>query len=222
MDPKRQKSVSRMKKDLKTILGTTFLVVAVNAVASSINTGNGIAGFRFPIYGPEPSNPYVQITGNSLLSQPGGSTVYNGGLLSGSRYVMEFWIGPESATSFNDLTLVRTAPFRSAPATPNDLPNGLVFPESAIGLALPAGSPAKLAVRVWDTLSGPDFGSATVRGQGNLFTSGPLGGVAPDNSLFLNPNWVGESFSLVIVPEPSSIALAGLGAATVLIFRRWK
>lgn len=209
---------------MKTIflLGNLIMVGAV-CCAGDIITGSSVPGFRFPIYAPEPSNPYVQIMGNSSLSEPGGSTVYHGALLAGPRYQMEFWIGPATATSFSELTLIRTAPFRNVPATPEALPNGLVSFETRSVPGLPAGSLAKLGIRVWDTESGVNFDSALIRGQGALFLSAPLGGLSPvNNDLFLPPNWRAESFSLVIVPEPTSMALAGLGAATLLIFRRRK
>ena len=82
----------------------------------------------------------------------------------------------------------------------------------------PADGLAKLGVRVWDTLSGSSYAIAGVRGQSpTLFQSAGLGG-----GLTTPPNWVGQSFSLVVVPEPSSMALAGIGAASLLIFRRRK
>ncbi|MEK7781755.1 MAG: PEP-CTERM sorting domain-containing protein [Verrucomicrobiota bacterium] len=208
----------------KILLASSLMLAALTSFASgSIIAGTSQPGTRFPIYAPEPSHPYVQIHGNSAIGQPSGTTVYGGSLLSGTRYVMEFWAGPESATDFSGLTLIHSTTFRSAPATPEALPNGLVYGEQKFVLDVLPGERAQLAMRAWDTESGPDFDSALVRGQGNLFLSAPLGGNPATGGIpLISPNWVGESFSLAVIPEPSSLALAGLGAATLLIFRRRK
>lgn len=208
-----------MKKILFTSL---FAIAAIASFAQgTIAIGNGITATRFPIYGPQLADPTVSVVGNGNLSAPTGSTVFTGGLLSGTRYVIEFWAGPSSATDFSGLTLVTSTTFRTA-ANAAALPNGITTTISGSIPGVLAGSTAKLAVRVWDTQGATSFANALVKGQGALFTSGPLGGTAPDNSVFLPPNWVGQSFSLVAVPEPSSMALAGLGAASLLIFRRRK
>lgn len=209
----------------KILLTSLFAIAAVASFAQgTIAIGNGITATRFPIYGPQVSDPTVSVVGNGPLSAPTGTTAFTGGLLSGTRYVIEFWAGPSSATDFGGLSLVTSTTFRTA-ANAAALPNGITTTISGSIPGVLAGSTAKLAVRVWDTQSvvgGTGYAFATVRGQGALFTSGPLGGTAPDNSVFLPPNWVGQSFSLVAVPEPSSMALAGLGAASLLIFRRRK
>jgi len=207
----------------KILLTSLFAIAAVASFAQgTIAIGNGITATRFPIYGPQVSDPTVSVVGNGPLSAPTGSTAFTGGLLSGTRYVIEFWAGPASAADFGGLSLVTSTTFRTGTGL---LPNGITTTISGSIPGVLAGSQAKLAVRVWDTQSvvgGTGFAFATVRGQGALFTSGPLGGTAPDNSVFLPPNWVGQSFSLTAIPEPSSMALAGLGAASLLIFRRRK
>lgn len=212
---------------MKKILLTSLLAVAsVAAFAQGqIQVGNGITGVRFPIYGPQVGSETVQVVGNSSLSQPTGSTVYTGGLLSGTRYQMEFWAGPASATDFSGLSLITTIAFRTG-ATATALPNGITATLPAgIVPGVDAGSAAKLAVRVWDTQSGATYATATTRGAGALFLSSPLGGNPPGGGTPITaPAWVGQSFSLTSapVPEPTSMALAGLGAASLLIFRRRK
>lgn len=205
---------------MKKILLTSLLAVA--AVASfaqgTIATGNGITTTRFPIYGPQVADPSTQVVGSSALSAPTGSTVYTGGLLSGTRYAIEFWAGPASATDFGQLSLITTTTFRTG-ATATALPNGITLSTTGVVPGVAADQQAKLGVRVWDTLSGATYATATVRGQGALFLSAPLGG-----GVTTPPNWVGQSFSLTstVVPEPTSMALAGIGAASLLIFRRRK
>jgi hypothetical protein len=208
---------------MKRILVTTLLAMATVAsfAQGSIQVGNGISGTRFPIYGPQVGNETVSLRGGSSLSQPAGSVTYTGGLLSGDRYQMEFWAGPASATEYSALTLITTIGFRTGTGA---LPNGITatLPSGLIP-GVDAGSQAKLGVRVWDTQSGASWLTATVRGEGLLFLSAPLGGNPPGGGTPITPPaWVGESFSLYVVPEPSSMALAGLGAASLLIFRRRK
>jgi len=203
---------------MKKILLTSLLAVA--AVASfaqgTIATGNGITTTRFPIYGPQAADGSVSVVGNGPLSAPTGSTVFTGGLLSGTRYVIEFWAGPASATDFSGLTLITSTTFRTA-ANAAALPNGITLSTTGVIPGVPADAQAKLAVRVYDSLSGNSFANAAVRGQGALFLSAPLGG-----GVTTPPNWIGQSFSLTAVPEPTSMALAGIGAASLLIFRRRK
>ena len=206
---------------MKKIIVSTLLAMA--AVASfaqgTINVGSGITSTRFPIYGPQVGSEGIQTVGSSSLSAPAGSTVYTGGLLSGARYAIEFWAGPSSATDFSGLTLITATTFRTG-ATATSLPNGITLTTASAVPGVPAGLTAKLGVRVWDTQSGATFALASVRGAGALFLSAGLGGIDGGGNPVLSPNWVGQSFSIAAVPEPTSMALAGIGAASLLIFRR--
>ena len=208
---------------MKKILLSSLLAMATVAsfAQGTINLGNGITTTRFPIYGPQVGSETVQTVGSSSLSAPTGSTVYTGGLLSGTRYAIEFWAGPASATDFSGLTLITTTTFRTG-ATATALPNGITATTTATIGNVAAGVSAKLAVRAWDTQSGATYDLAFSRGAGALFLSAPLGGVDAGSNLVLPANWVGQSFSIATVPEPSSMALAGIGAASLLIFRRRK
>lgn len=91
------------------------------------------------------------------------------------------------------------------------------------GIPLQAGA-ASLMVVVWDSsLTADPFAPealAGLWGRSAVFAySTPAGGTpAPAEFLPLNL----ASFSIGIVPEPSSMALAGLGAASLLLFRRRK
>ena len=115
------------------------------------------------------------------------------------------------------MQLITTTTFRTA-AVVTSLPNGLTLTILGTILNVPADGNARLGVRVWDTLSGATYALAGVRGQSpTLSLSGGLGG-----GLTTPPNWVGQSFSLTAVPEPSSMALAGIGAASLVFFRRKK
>jgi hypothetical protein len=96
---------------------------------------------------------------------------------------------------------------------------------------LTGSSNARFVVRVYET--GKTFDASTVRGEfdgtantgsGIGFTTGSLGGpvagsppaLPPD----LGPNF--QSFNLVVVPEPSTIALGVLGLGALAMMRRRK
>ena len=168
-----------------TLLGLAGALAVISSFAQgTIVVGNGITATRFPIYGPQLADPSIQVVGNGPLSAPTGSTVFTGALLSGTLYVIEFWAGPASATDFSGLSLIRTTTFRTA-AISTSLPNGLTTTLTGMIPNVPADAQAKLAVRVWDSLSGASYETAGVRAQGALFLSGPLGG-----GLTTSPNWV--------------------------------
>jgi hypothetical protein len=88
------------------------------------------------------------------------------------------------------------------------------------------GSSIVAQVRVWDTAFGATYDAARQSG-GQFFSSGLFlitPALVPPNT---PPNLVGLGtggvvYQLQIVPEPSSMALAGLGAASLLLFRRRK
>lgn len=106
------------------------------------------------------------------------------------------------------------------------------------------GSKAKLYVQVWDSSTGADFASASVKGASSVFETLALGGNNPGDPLApkleglltfalagavqpgaqtvgaASPVSPGEG-TQPIVPEPSTIALGALGAAAlVLRFRK--
>ena len=68
-------------------------------------------------------------------------------------------------------------------------------------------------------LAGLGVAGLIAAGKGGAFTVNNIGG-----SVNTPPNMPGQSFNLYIqsIPEPSTFALAGLGAAALLIFRRRK
>jgi len=101
----------------------------------------------------------------------------------------------------------------------------------------PAGSTRAILVRGWSTGLGANYSSALVnynQGLGGFlgesaiapnFIFGGFDGVATLPTLpAFSGTAISTGFSLVYapVPEPSSMALAGLGAASLLIFRRKK
>jgi len=208
---------------MKKILLTTLLVAAVApAFAQGFLTwGNNPVGFRAPIYGPEPASITTSLSGASALGTPAGTTVYTGPLLNGANYAFEVWVGPLSAVDSTALTLFASTTFRTS--TGVGLPAGLVNGATAQVAGITPGNAAKFQIRAWDTTSGASYDLASIHGATGLITSQPLGGIDAGGNIVPTPATTGwSSFNIYVVPEPSTFVLAGLGAASLLIFRRRK
>jgi hypothetical protein len=142
--------------------------------------------------------------------------------LGGTGYTAELWAasGADAAEGSLQAAAPQTA-FRTGAAV------GFVTAVTATltGVAKDAAA-ATLQVRVWDNKGGTLTTWAAAEtawmageiaaGKSTLFNVTAIGG-----DLNTPPNLVGlTSFQLIMVPEPSTFALLGLGALGMLIFRR--
>jgi len=191
----------------------------------AINWGNNTGG-RSPIYGPDPSNPSASLSGQSSLGSPAGTNVYGGPLLQGTGFTFDVWAGTTAATE-GSLVLIAETTFRTS-ANPAALPAGLVNGGTTTVPGVTAGQNAHYEIRVWDNKGGtlPTWAAAqlagnTAMGESAILTSAALGGSLTDGTPVSNPSTVFTSFNIAgAVPEPTTFALAGLGAAALMIFRR--
>jgi len=217
-------------KKLVVIAALSLTAVAAFGQGSLVFGNNFAGSFIMPIFGPDPANPLLALSGAPSTSRVSGvvpttgTTVYGGPLLQGTGYTLQLWAGTTSA----NLQPLYTTTFRTS--STDKLPAGLV--SGQVGVTIPgvdAGQQAFYQVRVWGNaggtlttwaqgVSGGTYGSSAV------VLSGPLGGQDAGGGLHSPMNstdWT--SFNLITnVPEPTSLALAGLGAAAMLIFRRRK
>jgi len=208
----------------KLILAGCVATCAVSVLAQgTIVFNNRVVGSVVaPVYAPNPASPSQQQLGNTTLGFPQGTTVYGGAALSGTGFTAQLWGAPGAGQTEGSLvpaTGYSLAGFRTGAAV------GLwtTSTDAAIIPGAGEGTVATLQVRAWDNAGGTiTTYAAAIAAQGTfgasaLFNSAPLGGVSAP------PNLVGlQSFSLTAVPEPSTFALAGLGAVALLIFRRRK
>lgn len=219
-----------MKKTLLAISVGGFALAAVGQ--GSIEWGNFFGGLlRAPIYGREPGNPLLSLTGQSSLGVPPGNTVYSGPLLTGTGWTFAVFAGPAGGVDSSGLTLLASTTFRTWSSTgPQALPKGLVFGSTALVPGVPAGERCKFQIRVWDNWGGTltSWEQVTsrdvLRGVSAVVTSQPLGGIGADGAPYIIPQTDGwSSFNIFgdqpfsgDVPEPSTWAMAcltGLGFA---------
>jgi hypothetical protein len=89
------------------------------------------------------------------------------------------------------------------------------------GVQVPAGGSATIQVRAWAVSSGATWEAATTRGESPLLTIATGGTGTPPGPPALLTGLQG--FSVVVVPEPSTIALGIIGGlGTLLMLRRRK
>lgn len=211
----------------KTLLASLALSLAVGAFAQgTVVLNNNGTGYRAPVYLPQVGAASQSLIGNTTGGTPAGTQTYSGGLLVGSGYTAQLFSGAPGTTDFNLLVAASSGgivTFRTGGAA------GFTSTSTATlaNVAKDAAS-AVFQIRVWDNSSGlyaswaqaaPAWAAGTIAaGMGNLFTVNAIGG-----DLNTPPSLVGQqSFNIYLVPEPGTFVLAGLAAASLLIFRRRK
>ena len=160
--------------------------------------------------------PQVDFNNNRTYATARDRDVYGNSVpLVGTQYRAQLYYGA-NAGSLQAVT--------AAPATfrdPANIPAGSPLPGTWIGgtrilTGFNAGEIVVLQVRVWDSTTGADFPSATIRGQSATFTyQVPPAGALPSAQYLENLS----SFD-IIVPEPSMIGLSALGAGALLMAYR--
>jgi hypothetical protein len=221
----------------KLLLTTAALAIVTGALAQGTVQFNtrltlGSPPYFSQVFLPTPGDEGTQKTGNTAGNLPAGTQTYLGAALTGG-YTAQLWAIPGSSvpvgplTSYGVLqadTLVGHSPtttFRtgtsagSVAAVTTTLSN--VAADAATGV---------LQMRVFPTALGSWAAAVAAFNNGTpgvyigaspMFVLNAIGG-----SVNTPPQMTSVSFSLVAAPEPSSFALAGLGMASLLIFRRRK
>jgi len=223
------------------ILAAIALTCAVSAFAQgTVVFNNRVAGTLLThIYLPQPGNSQLSFSGNGSNDTPTGARDWTAfGLIGASgtaqagAYMSVLLAAPGAGASVD--TLVPSVPqttFRTGTAA------GGVAPQTAtLGNVAPDSTIATLAVAAWDNTSGQYSTWALARtawlngliaaGISPTWNQDKIGGVANPAPNLINstdPTQHLSSFNIYFaVPEPSTFALAGLGAAALMIFRRRK
>jgi hypothetical protein len=166
-----------------------------------------------------------QRVGNGTADTPTGNTDWTGFTrIAGGSFFAQLLAANGANQPENSLTPQgATTTFRTGTASGN-----VAASTATLGNVPKDAAFATLQMVAWDNSSGlySTWAQASVAfnagliaaGRSNPFTLSAIGG-----DFNTPPNLVGlQSFNIYLVPEPSTFALAGLGAAALLIFRRRK
>jgi hypothetical protein len=160
---------------------------------------------------------------NTLVSA--GASAQTATAISGApgSFYFELLTSPVGANTFTSASVMGT----------NQAVAGRFFGGSSIAVAgWAAGAARDFKVAGWSSSLGTAFNPAWLTTLPTGFGLSALGtgqaggstatGTLPNLNIFGGATGIQNGFFLQTVPEPSSMALAGLGAAALLIFRRRK
>ena len=198
------------------VLLTSLFSTAAGFSQGKITFANHIPSLDAPLFGPELENPPFSDWanakfGNTPTNTPAGSQIYNGPLLDG--LIVSFWAAPGTGiTDAHQLIQGNTTSL---------LVNGYFASTMVTFPGLPISGQATVQVRVSSGSTLWDFGEGYAA-VSPLFTVNviSLGGFASGLTSF-NAGWRdGLTLTPFPVPEPSSIALIGIGSALAMFARR--
>jgi len=224
----------------KLVLTAIALTSALSGFAQgTVVFNNRVAGTLLThIYAPLTGAPGTKQTGNGSSDTPAGAVSWTGytllgagGVAEAGHYMAVLLSAPGAGAQASSLLpSTPTTTFRTGTAA-----GGIAPSTATLANVLPDAAVATLAVAAWDNTSGlySTWAQASIAWNNGLIAAGisPLwnqdliGGVingAPNMINSTDGSQHLSSFNIYTVPEPTSFALAGLGAAALMIFRRRK
>jgi len=142
----------------------------------------------------------------------------------GTNLQVQLYYGA-STDPVGSLVAVTTAPARLRASTSAGVGTWSAGGSRTLGNFGP-GVTVDLQVRVWDINKGATYDAAIAAGGGINGTSQVFTYLIPNpsdpGSAFNMANFTGFSIDAAPIPEPSTFALAGMGVAALMIFRRRK
>ena len=226
------------------MLAAFALTTAASVFAQgTVVFNNNLSGQRTHVWGPSTATPNLSLVGLGSNDTPTGSTAFaaagmsligTGGATGKYGYQTTFTqlIGAAGSNTAESslVPLGQTTTFRSG--TGLGLIAGITSTLSGSPAIVVDAPFATFEIVAWDNSSGsyPTWTQAQVAwlagtiaaGKSAAFNVSAIGGGlnTPPNLNNMGNNLT--SFNLYFIPEPSSLALAGLGAAALMIFRRRK
>jgi len=170
-----------------------------------------------PIFNPQTATPSAVTRGQPTNGTPAGTTTYTGGGLAGTGFTAQLWSGTNGAPASSLSAVVDpagTTTFRTGGFA------GFINGTAPVIAGQLPGATVALQIRVWDNRGGTITSwsqvNSSIANASSDIISYTLGGgtVTPPSMLGIN------SFSLAVVPEPSTIALGALGIGALLLRRR--
>jgi len=206
------------------------ILASIIGIAASLAVTSAHAQGRIIIDNYNTYGPYVTYgTGPSAIAGTSGGPIHNGanGTVGTINWTMGLYyaLGDVTASVGSDATGFGTSSFNGltlATGTGSSTSNlrggadagsfSSVNPFSIPGYT---SGPATIEIVVY---SGADYASSAYRGHSTAYTTTPGTGINPSTTTGTGMS----TFGVFAVPEPSTFALAGLGAAALLAFRRKK
>lgn len=189
----------------KTILTTLMSVAAVACYAQGVvNFANDSGALT------SPPDRLVRFASSGLPA-------------TGTNLQVQLYYGASTATA-NSLIPVSNNPARLRAST-TSAPGTWSAGGGRTLTGFDTGSTALLQVRVWDLNFGATYEAAFANplNTGLIGVSQPFTFLVPAATDVVNQAMSGfQGFTIAAIPEPATFALAGLGAAALLIFRRRK
>jgi hypothetical protein len=147
-----------------------------------------------------------QVVFDNTVQAPNGAPIWDVGQ-TGVK-------GPGSTVTAGLFLVNNGTPTLIGSTTFLDIAGGAYVNPVTVDVPLAPGSAAQYEVRVWDTTAG-SYDAAIHRGTSGVFAGTVGGGTLPPTNL---DNL--QSFTMVLVPEPSTIALGVIGGLALLLRRR--
>lgn len=213
-----------MKKVLLTIAAAVLTTAAFGQGVVTFANASSTPGWanptfdRYAHWGPLVPSPLVP--GGLVVSNYAGASAALAGSLSSLRAALYY--AASTQNDINQFTLAAggSASFKGS----TSLTAGSWFGGNRTLDTIGSGVTANLVVLVWDNSITTNPLSAAARGglfgQSAIFQYTPPTNPQAQPSDFLMTGLT--AFNVDLIPEPATFALAGLGAAALLIFRRRK